>query len=292
MLRDILNFYFILLLELLFWPIQFISHWCKVLLDSDKERTKRKRKAVCDHRILVNIHEWGGYGPIRNKCIKNGAAFECGLQSQLQRFSSMHNIDLTVTISDSHLHSDLSMITAAGAEIMKVDNKGFDFSGYASFYEKIKTGPNRYVILTNTSVNSDINPFLDKYVDYLEQHKDVGMLGISYCTKKIQSLIRPNFTPHLQSFFLLTTTQVLNEVVTLNNGKFPGNGIMHKLLLIRQGEIRLSKLVEKLGYRLAVVNPVDSKPYKFEGYHKWKLPFGDIRQKINLPNRITPITHD
>lgn len=118
---------------------------------------------------------------------------------------------------------------------------------------------------------------------------EVGMLGISYCTKMIQTLVRDNFTPHLQSFFLLTTIEVLREVVALNKGKFPGNGISHKLLLIRQGEIRLSQLVRKAGYRLAVVDPQNGIPYKFECYRKWGLPKGDIRQQINTPNRITPM---
>lgn len=281
-----LHFYVILFFELILYPFIYLRHWGSVL--QSKRSVYRARKPIETSHITVAVHEWGGYPLTRKKTIKNGETFDCGLQYQLERFSNKGNVDLIVTMSEPEKYQAMDYLQSK-AEVIYVSNKGMDFSGYSAAYEKIKESPNRYIILTNSSVNSIQEEFLDDYIEFMEKNPDVGMMGVSYCTKMVQTLIRKNFTPHLQSFFLLTTTDVLTEVVTENNDKFPGVGVDHKLLLIREGEIRISQLVLKLGYRLAVVNPIDGIPYKFEPYKFWKLPFGDIRQIISTPNRITPI---
>ena len=97
----------------------------------------------------------------------------------------------------------------------------------------------------------------------------------------------------MSSFFLLTTSEVLRELVKLNHGKFPGNGITHKLLLIRKGEVKLSQLVLRLGYKLGFVlndgrvYTFSSKGFLNNGYADWKLPFGDYRIHCDFPNKIT-----
>lgn len=284
------TFYGILIIEFFTLPFKYIFHWCQVLLKRDTKENKI-RLNVSSEEIRVVIHEWAGYAPIRFKKIKNGVIFECGLTGQLKRFLNNPSVNLTITMSDAWRYKDLTSLKNM-VEVIEVPNVGMDFSGYSTYYEKIKKLPNQYVIFTNSSVNSIQEEFLGAYIKYMEQNLDVGMLGISYCTKMMQTLMRINFMPHLQSFFLLTTIDVINQVVKLNKGKFPGADIDHKLLLIRNGEIYLSKLVLQLGYNIAVVNPINGYPYKFTSYRKWSIPFGDIRQIIKTPNRITPITID
>lgn len=287
--KNRIDFYFLLLRELILFPFLYLRefYWKRY---KQSGTNKKQRKPVEDKRVSVGIHEWGGYKPVRVKNIKNVSSFQCGLSGQLQRFSKYSYVDLVVTLSDSEKYPYFDVVFGYTDKVIKVSNKGFDFSGYNAFYQSVKDQPNRYVILTNSSVHFSQDDFLDGYIDYIEQNPDVGMLGVSYCTCMWQTLVRNNFTPHLQSFFLLTTTRVLNEVVALNQGKFPGAGIDHKLLLIRRGEIRLSRLVQKAGYRLAVVNPQDGIPFKFTDYRHWKLPKGDIRQLLSEPNKITPIS--
>ena len=287
--KNRINFYFLLFKELMLFPFLYIREFY-LKRHKQFDTNKKQREAVEVRKVSVGIHEWGGYKPVRVKNIKNGTSFQCGLLGQLQRFSKHNNVDLIVTLSDSERFLYFDVVYEYTNRVVKVSNKGFDFSGYDALYQSIKDQPNRYVILTNSSIHSSQDDFLNGYIDYMEQNPDVGMLGVSYCTRMWQTFVRNNFTPHLQSFFLLTTTQVLNEVVTLNNGKFPGVGIDHKLLLIRQGEIKLSRLVQKAGYRLAVVNPQDGIPFKFTDYRHWKLPKGDIRQLLSEPNKITPIS--
>lgn len=287
--KNRIDFYFLLFKELILLPFLYI----KELYIKQRKQSgiyKKYREAVKMKKVSVGIHEWGGYKPVRMKNIKNGTSFQCGLLGQLQRFSKYGYVDLIVTLSDCEKFSYYDVVSEYTDKVVKVSNKGFDFSGYDAFYQLVKDQPNQYVILTNSSVNLSQDDFLDGYIQYMEENPDVGLLGVSYCTCMWQTLVRNNFTPHLQSFFLLTTTQVLNEVVALNKGKFPGKGINHKLLLIRQGEIKLSRLVQKLGYRLAVVNPQNGIPFKFTDYRHWKLPKGDIRQLLSDPNKITPIS--
>ena len=186
----------------------------------------------------------------RQKTIKHGATFDCGLEAQLERFSPYRasgRVGLTVTLSAADRHPDLSAIRYRTDHLILSCNKGMDFSGYAAFFDRIKNKPDAYVILTNSSVNAAQNDFLESYIRCMERHPEIGMLGISYCTRMFQSLVRNNFTPHLQSFFLLTTTSVLREIVASNQNRFPGAGIGHKLLLIRKGEVALSRLVLRLG---------------------------------------------
>ena len=111
------------------------------------------------------------------------------------------------------------------------------------------------VILTNSSVNAAQNDFLESYIHCMERHPQIGIFGYFLLYRMFQSLVRNNFTPHLQSFFLLTTTSVLREIAASNQNRFPGAGIGLKLLLIRKGEVALSRLVLRLGYRLAVIRP-------------------------------------
>lgn len=295
-------FYLIVLSELLFIPLFCFFESLISLLSSKELKLKKKfRKPIVENKLHVVVHEWGGYELIRSKSIKNGVTFECGLEFQLNRFSNYKgnlDIDFTITISDFNMHSGINRIRKKCDNIIEVSNEGMDFSGYSTFYEKIKSNKNAYVILSNSSVNSSQDNFIDNYINYMQKNPDVGILGVSYCTKIVQSFVKNNFTPHLQSFFLLTTIDVLNEIVKSNNNKFPGAGVSHKLLLIRNGEIKISQIAMKLGYNISVVLPTGD-VYKFgknnffdNGFRRWNTIKGDIRQYINEPNKINPINND
>jgi hypothetical protein len=258
---------------------------------------KRIRKDVETKKVFINIHEWGGYEIMRDKKVRQIERFSCGLKYQLERFanpSDEYETELSVTMSQPELSENLDFIKSQVKNLYFVSNDGMDFSGYSYFYEKIKNLPNAYVILTNSSVNSLQEKFLDNYIKYMESNKDVGVLGISYCTKVYQTFIRNMFKPHLQTFFLLTTIKVLDEIVEYNKS-FPGIGISDKQLLIRNGEIKISEVVSDLGYNLAVVLE-DNSVYKFgrhskwdNAYHSWKLQKEDVRLFVKNPNRINPI---
>ncbi|PBJ13867.1 hypothetical protein [Flavobacterium sp. ACN6] len=289
------RFYLDLLFEIILSPISYMNNFLKWHFGNieNKEVLTKKRKSVNQNKVSVCIHEWGGYEGKRLKKIKNIPEFECGLDYQLERFqnySGQYDLNLSITISELNLFK--SKIN--NVEMIEVPNEGMDFSGYEAFFNKIKSEENQYVILTNSSVNKYQVNFIDDYISFFKENSSIGMMGISFNSKMYQSLIKNNFNPHLQSFFLLTTTQVLKEVVDFNNG-FPGKGIDYKLELIKKGEIKLSKIVLDMGYTLACVLE-NGKPFLFDkshfidnGRNSWKNFYGDYRLHTRKPNAINSL---
>ena len=75
---------------------------------------------------------------------------------------------------------------------------------------------NKILILYNSSIQSEkIDNFLDGYLDYFKENKNLGMLGISGNSKnrKVLFLI---ILPHIKRIFI-TTVEVLNKMVQINN---------------------------------------------------------------------------
>ncbi|MXO06003.1 hypothetical protein [Flavobacterium sp. HBTb2-11-1] len=286
------KFFLNLLFELILSPYLYTKNFIKWSIQKPELSVEksRTRVPVDEDKLSVCIHEWGGYKGKRSKKIKNIAGFDCGLDYQLLRFQNYngkYDVDLTVTISDSHLFER----KIEDVKIINVPNVGMDFSGYETFFENIKNAKNKYVLLTNTSVNKKQVEFIDDYLDFFKANRSVGMMGVSFNSKMYQSLIRNNFNPHLQSFFLLTTTEVLKELVEKNKS-FPGKGVDFKLALIREGEIKLSRIVMDLGYELVCVLK-DGTPYFFNkscfrdnGRNSWRNFFGDYRLYLEEPNSI------
>jgi hypothetical protein len=289
------KFYMRICLELILSPWLYFQNYMKWQFgDSEKEISKNlARVPVVGNKLSVCVHEWGGFEGKRIKKIKNIEEFECGLDYQLDRFQNYkgkYELDLTVTVSDVHLLKNV----VKNFNIIEVDNIGMDFSGYSSFYDTIWNKGNQYVILTNSSVNKISVDFIDDYLDFFKSDESIGMLGISFSSKMYQTFIKNNFNPHLQSFFLLTTTEVLNEIVLKNKG-FPGKGINYKLELIRNGEIKLSRLALDLGYKLVCVledgtpHYFDKNSFKDNGRNSWGSFFGDYRLVLKNPNAISAL---
>lgn len=289
------KFYLTLCGELILSPWLYFKNFMKWHFGDSKkvDFINRVRVPVDGNKLSVCVHEWGGYEGKRIKKIKNIAEFECGLDYQLKRFQNYkgkYEVDLTVTISDAHLLKN----KIVKANVIEVANEGMDFSGYATFFETIKNEENQYVILTNSSVNKVNVDFIDDYLDFFSKDQTIGMLGVSCNSKMYQTFIRNNFNPHLQSFFLLTTTEVLKEIVKKNNG-FSGKGIDHKLALIRNGEIKLSRIVMDLGYKLVCIledgKPLffDKKCYVDNGKESWGNFFMDYRLFLKSPNAISSL---
>lgn len=296
--KDKIHFLFIIFVEAMFFPFFILWEELKKLFsDKNSLKIKKKRKKIDKDKVKISVHEWGGYPLVREKNVNVIPKFICGLKFQLERFNNVKNVntELYVTISDIDMYKDLAYVESKSKELLSVSNIGMDFSGYAAFYDKVKDDEDSYVILSNSSVNSVQTDFLEEYLDYMDKNLDVGILGISYSGKMRQTLIRNNFKPHLQSFFLLTSISVLHEIVDANEGKFPGSDISHKLLLIREGEIKISQIALKLGYNLAVVLE-NGNVVKFgnnsiwdNGYKRWSLYKDDVRLINSIPNQVTPI---
>ncbi|NYI50785.1 hypothetical protein [Macellibacteroides fermentans] len=300
--KDSLKFYSIICLEFLLLPFlmlkEILKKWVSNL--NINTNTGKERLSVTSDTIDVLVHEWGGYNLNRVKKHKSGREFNCGLKPWLEflkNYTGKHRLNITLSVSEIEKFKHLNEITPYVNSVIPVSNSGYDFSGYSSFIESIKDSENKYIILSNSSVNTNCENFIDGYIDYMEKNPDVAMMGTSYCTKCYQSLIRNNFRPHIQSFFILTTIDVMKEIVRNNSQLFPGKNITHKLLLIRKGEIRMSEIALKLGYSLAIVLENGS-VFKYKKKNKWDncysqwsyLKKGDMRFNVSFPNKINPIS--
>ncbi|MDR3694921.1 hypothetical protein [Mucilaginibacter sp.] len=289
---------FILLLagELVLLPILYVKEFLKRYIAIPAGRVKI-RKPVQNNEVLIGIHDWAGYN-LKRKKVVNDIQFDCGLSYQLDRVANYKgarklNLSLTISGYDEGKHG----LKYRGLNFTPVSNIGMDFQGYGHTILNNIGSKNCYLLLMNSSVEAKQVDFLDDYIDFLEQNPLVGLLGISYSSKMFQTVIRNNFTPHIQSFFMITTLDVMSEVVAHNDGKFPGQNINHKRLLIRFGEVKLSRIISKLGYQIAVVTE-DNTPFIFPrtkswfktAYSQWTLPLGEYRFQVKHPNRINSIT--
>jgi len=302
-----MKFYLLILIELFFFPFLYLWEAFRNFVSSKNVKQyystdKSDIKPIND--VIYLIHEWGKYPIKRKKHINAIPEFECGLFYQVQRldrYNGQKKIRKYLTISDYSVeyikYIEDNGIGLKDYTVIPVQNKGMDFSGYSYLTNKIiDSSQNQIVFLTNTSVEKDISDYIDDYVKLFEKYHNLGLLGISYSTKISQSFIKNRFSPHLQSFFLVSRSQVLKEAVKTNNGKFPGESETLKYSIIRFGEIKLSKLISKLGYDLAVVEPsgniyfLPKDKILNNGYNTWKLPFGDRRLTNNSPNRIYSIS--
>jgi len=255
------------------------------------------------NQINFVVHEWAGYPLERIKQIKHHLpSFPCGLKNQIDslidyntKFKSMRKVSYNLSITDLNIDY-LQNINKEGVniEMFKIyskNNLGMDIGGYSNVIKQlVNTKDNELFFLINTSVSGNYGEKLEEYIKAFERYPNLGLLGISYSTKVYQTLIRNNFTPHVQSFFLVARSSALAKLLSTNNNEFPGEFEINKLALIRFGEARITSKIQKLGYDVGVVEPdgklhfIPKRVFFNNGYNSWKLPHGDRRLSNGAPN--------
>ena len=292
---DKIKFYLIIFFELISFPFYFLYQIFNHYLIKIKNTHVKYRSPIVDFtNVYFHVHEWGGYPNIRQKKLKNSKSFFCGLNgylSKIKEYSGEKSLHSVITMSNVELYPNKDYLAKSVDKFIEVKNNGMDFSGYSAMYNYVKNKPNAFIIISNSSVNLANIDFIDSYISYMNDNPDVGIIGISYNTRCNQSLIRNKFRPHIQSFFYFTTISVLDEIVAVNNGIFPGSLALDKRLIIRDGEIKISELAMFLGYKLAIVCENGS-VFTFDSnasYKNWSIPHGDMRYSVDCPNVINYI---
>lgn len=268
------------------------------------KRNKRSLKTVRDDskisldKVIYHVHEWAGYPFVRQKLIKyRNISFSCGLRFSLERlkiYNGKYKLNKILTISDNReiYMKDLKRqgFFQDDIDIVSVDNYAMDFSGYSMVTRRLVLDDVDYcVFFSNTSVNAKLVEFIDDYVQVYLQNKNIGLLGISYSSKIYQTLIKDNFSPHIQSFFFLTSSNVLRKVMDNNGQIFPGEKEKYKLSLIRFGEAKLSRIVQDLGLDIAIINgngELQILPQSKNDTEKNEIVDGDYRLYVQEPNTI------
>jgi hypothetical protein len=255
------------------------------------------------NKVSFILHEWAGYPIEREKFInKSIPKFSCGLKNQIDSLngfakchnsSRQYNYNLSISeLTDSYLQMLLNEgLNLDNFEIKSTNNIGMDLGGYAHILKQDLTGKSdELFFLINTSVSGNYSLKLEGYIQAFEKYPNLGLLGISYSTKVYQTLIRNNFTPHLQSFFLVARSSALKKMLSKNNNEFPGEFEKNKLALIRFGEAKITSMIQKIGYEVGVVEPngilhfIPKSELFDNGYNSWVLPHGDRRLTNEAPN--------
>lgn len=160
-------------------------------------------------------------------------------------------------------------------KIILRENIGFDFGAYNEGYQYLK--PIDYkgdIVFMNSSASGPYNDYwLLRYSYLFHRRKDIGLCGISL-NSHTTHLKYKVFEPHVQSFFLYTSMEVLTSVFP---DSIPGaDVVLSKEDIISYGEIELSQRVINNGY--GICSKLFENFIYYKG-NKWKIPTGDLRYK-------------
>ena len=293
-----------ILFEIIFFPFLLLYNYLHLMFGITSKNSDAKLRVKSTDTINICLQDWSEYENTRYKKLKNGFFYKCGLSNQIIKlYSEKYNTNKYLYLTlDKNLDNKNKISNIKNIDIFKknnfkivyTNNDYLDFSSYSDFFlNKINKKNNDILLFMNSSVSTDFNvPIIDNYVDYFNKNLDVGLFGISSNSKKYQSIIVNNFNPHIQSLFFITTTNILHEVIKINNNIFPGlnSTKKNKYSLILNGEIKLSEIVLKLGYKIAVINEY-GKVNKFgnKGFLKnrssWPNNQNDMRLNSNYPSQ-------
>lgn len=281
--------------QLLFYPLLSLAKFIRLRTLEKAHIKSFKPKVVGKRKVYYIVHEWLGYETVRSKKV-GPKCFDCGLSVHLDFINELRSnfeLDLELelefiltysTVDDTQV--DLGDKYPEFDTCIWVSNRGMDFSGYKTAYDYIagKDSSDFIVVFSNTSVSKIDTDFVFDAIDVISNEEKIGLLGTSINSNLPQDILYPNFDPHIQSFFLLTTNHIVSEVIHYNGG-FPGYGCNNKHDLIRYGEVGFSKIILELGYSIGLLSN-QGLPVIFNyrnGRKEWPFHRGDQRL-IDSPN--------
>ena len=288
-----------ILFEALFYPfvVLFWAGWNRYSRRIPFPKIKQTvRKTSEKDQAVICLHDWLGYPGERRKTLKNGIEFACGRAKILREIAECKNkipCEIYVSLSGS---GEYDFNPKSVKKVIKVKNRGKDFKGYSSMLQEILKAPgNPFVVLMNSSVAGGFyDGWLDDYCSILRNDRSIGLLGVS-TRARFPGLIKNHFAPHLQSYFLISTREVLSKILQLNGGMLPGATERNKFRLIQKGEIGLSLQILKFGFTIAAVYQGNVIKFKLRNrfsnnISQWPFPLEDIRltsTSEHTPNSIT-----
>ena len=192
---------------------------------------KATRKTSEDVHAVICLHDWLGYPGERQKTLKNGIKFSCGRTKILRGLQEHKNKIPTEIFVSLSGHGAYDFDHQSVKKVILTENRGKDFRGYSLMLQEILKLPgNPFVVLMNSSVAGGFyDGWLDDYCSILTNDRSIGLLGIS-TRARFPGLVKNHLAPHLQSFFLVSTKEVLSKILQLNGGMHfdaatPGQGI-------------------------------------------------------------------
>jgi len=229
--------------------------------------------------VHIIIAEWGGYRLWRQKSLLLYTV-DCGLAPLLSSLSSVEPglpFKVTLVVNDldpvsvkqyDYLQDQYSFID----DILCRSNEGFDIGAYNTGIQHLRSlSYAGDVILMNTGVKgpSQAN-WLSHYHRFFHSVPQTGLVGLSTCSRNTY-LKRTEFQPHLQSFFLMSTMPILDEVFPES---IPGSQSTTKEAVITEGEIAISTQILSFGYSIRCPHYPN---FRYSSGQKWPYPERESR---------------
>ncbi len=152
-------------------------------------------------------------------------------------------------------------------------NDGMDIGAYNDIYSKlVAEGCDGHILFMNSSVLAPKREgWLKSYQAVFDRSVSLGACGISMNSHNT-NLSPPEFMPHIQSFFIYTSFNVMEKVFP---NAFPtGGNTQDKITLIESGEIGISTALLESGYGITSMAFPD---FEYNKGDKWLIPEGDLR---------------
>jgi len=238
--------------------------------------------------IKVVLADWSGYPACRKKTFswvdpedasnRIGYSIDCGISPLLQGFFSYkagEEFSVVVVVSSS-----TGRDTSRLAEIEKMcnryafidelfikDNLNMDIGSYSLGYQYLLASQfSGDIIFLNTSCRPPrADNWLASYKKLFHSSPDIGLCGIS---------INSAISPHVQSFFIYTSTDILSRCFSGSSlTKVPVCSSKEQLIL--DGEVWISQVVISNGFSL-ISSSFPDFVYSSKQL-KWLQPEGDLR---------------
>ena len=152
------------------------------------------------------------------------------------------------------------------------DNLGQDFGAYNFAIQKLREQSfGGEILLMNSSLEGPFaDGWLKKYYDLFHSKDNVGLCGISLHSHNTNIQDNPPFAPHVGSYLLYTSMDILNKVYPAD---ITGADTDDKNEIIAEGEIGISRDILNDGYSICcLAHP----GFYYENNGNWDIPSGAL----------------
>jgi hypothetical protein len=236
--------------------------------------------------VKIVLADWAGYPLFRQRTLWTHR-IECGsgrILENMERYQAGVPFDVILVINGKDPFNPASAYQALSkrhAFIEKVlfrDNTGFDIGAYNHGFQLLKNSQYQgdVLFMNSTLEGPSHDGWLLKYQKLFDQHEHTGLCGISMNSHNTNA-DRWVFMPHVQSFFLYTTMQVLQHVFA--DALCGAEVVDNRQTLIAEGEIGISQNILRAGYGIACLAFED---FFYTENGSWDVPEGDLRTKAEF----------
>lgn len=230
-------------------------------------------------RVKIILNDFSDFPLFRQKHIYQDV-IQCGIGNLLRnmmQFDAGMSFEVILIINektkrDREKYTVLKTRYPFIGKIIFRDNIGFDFGAYNRGYQYLKEiGYDDYVVFMNSSARGPYKDYwLLNYSSLFSTRENIGLCGASL-NSHTTHLNETRFNPHVQSFFMFTSMQILRNVFV---DHLPAAYLVaaSKMERITKGEIEFSNKILLKNYGICSIL---HKRFIYYRDCDWKISYGD-----------------